>query len=72
MKPHVSAETSLPKDSARSVVGDKLHHLSKAISTDASNQQRSNRLLNCNNQRFTLQPEDPIRTLMFLASWSHT
>ncbi|ESW35085.1 hypothetical protein PHAVU_001G205400 [Phaseolus vulgaris] len=71
MKPHVSAETSLPKDSARSVDGDKLHHLSKAISADASNQQRSNRLLSCN-QRFTLQPEDPIRTLMFLASWSHT
>ncbi|QCD98215.1 hypothetical protein DEO72_LG6g2933 [Vigna unguiculata] len=68
MKPHVSGETSLAKDSARSVVGEKLHQLSKAISTDASNRSR---LLKCN-QRFTLQPEDPIRTLMFLASWSHT
>ncbi|KAK7378964.1 hypothetical protein VNO80_04415 [Phaseolus coccineus] len=69
MKPHVSAETSLAKDSARSVVGEKLHHLCKAISTDASNHR--SRLLKCN-QRFTFQPEDPIRTLIFLASWSHT
>ncbi|BAT86322.1 hypothetical protein LR48_Vigan03g286300 [Vigna angularis] len=69
MKPHVSGETCLAKDSGRSAVGEKLHQLSKAISTDASNHR--SRLLK-RNQRFSLQPEDPIRTLMFLASWSHT
>ncbi|CAJ1878508.1 unnamed protein product [Sphenostylis stenocarpa] len=69
MKPHVSGETSLAKDSARSVVGEKLHQLCKAISADASNHRT--RLLSCN-QSFTLQPEDPIRTLMFLASWTLT
>ncbi|KAG4913686.1 hypothetical protein AAZX31_19G196400 [Glycine max] len=73
MKPHVSGESSnLAKESSRSV-GEKLHQVCKAamvaITTDGSNQ-RSSRLLP--NQRLSLQSEDPIRTLMFLGSWSHT
>ncbi|KAH1259004.1 hypothetical protein GmHk_03G008579 [Glycine max] len=75
MKPHVSGESSnLAKESSRSV-GEKLHQVCKAamvaIITDGSNQpSSSSRLLT--NQRLSLQSEDPIRTLMFLVSWSHT
>ncbi|TKY61797.1 hypothetical protein E2542_SST11650 [Spatholobus suberectus] len=72
MKPHVSGESSLANESSRSV-GEKLHQVCKAamvaITTDASKQRR--RLLPCN-QRLSHQAEDPIRTLMFLGSWSHT
>nr|KYP51028.1 hypothetical protein KK1_027241 [Cajanus cajan] len=69
MKPHVSGEGSLAKESRRSV-GEKLHQVCKAamvaITTDATNHRT---LLTCNHVH---KPEDPIRTLMFLGSWSHT
>lgn len=71
MKPHVSSESSLGNESSRSV-GEKLHQVCKAamvaITTDGSKQSR---LLTCN-QRLSHHTEDPIRTLMFLGSWSHT
>ncbi|RDX69032.1 hypothetical protein CR513_51907, partial [Mucuna pruriens] len=72
MKPHVCGESCLANESSRSV-GEKLHQVRKAatvtITTDASKQRR---LLLTSNQRLGLKPEDPIRTLMFLGSWSHT
>ncbi|KAK7337428.1 hypothetical protein VNO77_18003 [Canavalia gladiata] len=68
MKTHVSGEASLGNDSTRSI-GEKLHTVCKeatvAITTDASKQLGLN-------QRWSYQAEDPIRTLMFLGSWSHT
>ncbi|KAJ1412633.1 hypothetical protein SESBI_20364 [Sesbania bispinosa] len=72
MKPHISGESSLADESKRSI-GEKLHHVYKAamdmvaITNDASKQSMFL------NQRWSSHhAEDPIRTLMFLGSSSHT
>ncbi|KAK7284669.1 hypothetical protein RJT34_19419 [Clitoria ternatea] len=68
MKPHISSESSLANEPSRSV-GEKLHHAAVvAITNDASKQRR----FLMSSQRRTHHVEDPIRTLMFLGSWSHT
>ncbi|CAL0302436.1 unnamed protein product [Lupinus luteus] len=60
MKPHISEESSssLVDESNRSIV-------EKANTTEVLKQRRIN-------QRRVHRSEDPIRTLIFLGSWSHT
>ncbi|KAL2345400.1 hypothetical protein Fmac_006685 [Flemingia macrophylla] len=66
MKPHVSGEASLANESRRSAAGEKLHQVCKAamVAITTTNHRT--------NQRLGRRQEEPIRTLMFLGSWSHT
>ncbi|XP_054803731.1 uncharacterized protein LOC129306954 [Prosopis cineraria] len=78
MKPHpVSGEASRPNDSAKSI-GDKLRQVYQAavVAVTADSLKQPRLLLRNQTERrgrsHRASADDPIRTLMFLGSWSHT
>ncbi|QHO44982.1 hypothetical protein HN51_014970 [Arachis hypogaea] len=69
MKTKASGEGSLASESSISL-GEKLHQDCESVVAAAADVAKQGRRLS--SRRGSCHGEDPIRTLMFLGSWTHT